>query len=227
MSTDSSFLAPDARPGAGRREGHIAARLLERLRPAGAAGLSGIRRPGTLERRRRLLRLRRLAIALCAAGLVLGIGLLLLPEPRTTVIVPSADIPQGRRLDRTGLSTRQIPESMVDGFLTDRTSARGCIARIRLPRDRPVPQTACSHVPALRRGQTIVSIPTSLTPDAMDVGARASAQTEGSDPIPVVLWGFETGSDGVIRARVAVSASRAGDLLDAASSGTVLLSPAA
>ncbi len=182
MSTDSSFLAPDARPGAGRREGHIAARLLERLRPAGAAGLSGIRRPGTLERRRRLLRLRRLAIALCAAGLVLGIGLLLLPEPRTTVIVPSADIPQGRRLDRTGLSTRQIPESMVDGFLTDRTSARGCIARIRLALgDLAGPAAmACSlYVPALRRGQTIVSILTSLTPDTMDVGAPGERADRG------------------------------------------------
>lgn len=227
MNTDSSFLTPDARPDANGRGGRPAARLLDRLLPVGAAAQAGIRRPRTLEHRRRVLRLRRIAIALCSAGLVLGIGLLLLPEPRSGVIVPASDIAQGGRLDRAGLRVRQIPESLTDGFLTDRTAARGCIARIRLPRDRPIPAAACSRVPALRPGQTLISIPTSLTPGALDPGSRASARVAGSAPVPVVLWGFETGSDGVVRARVAVAASRAGRLLDAASSGTVLLSPTA
>lgn len=191
------------------------------------AAQQGVRMPRTLGRRRRLIRIRRLAIALCAAGLVLGAGLLLLPEPRSSVLVPSTDIGRGERLDRAGLSTRQIPESLVQGFLTDRTGLKGCVTRIRLPRDRPIPASVCSHAPELRPGQTLVSIPTSLTPGTMDPGTRATARAKGSSPVPVVLWGLETGSDGITLARVAVPASKAADLLDAASAGTVLLSPAA
>lgn len=182
--------------------------------------------PRELGRRRRLLRLRRIALMLCCAGIAVAVGLLLLPEQRVSVPVPRADVAQGRRVDVGALDHRQVPISVASDFLRHDDALCDCVARIRLPHGHPVPVTACTRVPPLAAGQTLVSIPTSLTPGSIDPGARASARVKGSAPVPVVLWGFENGSDGITRARVAVDASKAMDLLEAASAGTVLLSPA-
>ncbi len=204
----------------------------------------GIRTPGSLARRRRLLGLRRLALALCLAGIVFGLGLLALPEQRMEVIVPTATIARGRLVRPSDVGRRMLPVSAAQGFLTSPAGLEGCYTRITLTRGRPIPSSACSCVPPLRHGQTLVSLPTSLVPGSIEPGSRAvvlddadrrgTAEEHGAtdkedqkdaDRVSVIVWSITTGPDGLARVKAAVDGKRAQEVLDLAARGPVLLSP--
>ena len=202
--------------------------IVSMMRPTGAAHEPRTASAPRLERRRRLTLLRRLSLALCCAGIALCLGLLALPEARVSVPAPKNDIPAGSAIAPSRLTTVAIPSSLAQSFLASSSQAEGCHAQIRLAARSPIPRSACSRVPPLEAGQTLVLVPTSVPPDALRAGSPAEAWDgrRGSRPVSVIVWGFETGSDGTRRARLAVRNAQAPALVEAASRGEILLSPA-
>lgn len=213
------------------------------------------RATGALRRRRRICALRRTACALCLAGIVCGLGLLFLPEEEVSLPVPRAEMRAGALLTAKDVTTRDVPASFAHGFLGVDEIRHACYTRLPLHRGIPIPDSACSRIPPLQKGETLMSLPTTLVPGAMDVGSKALAfpgnvgseerTTEGdrsapepsgstntrlpqaaSSGIPVILWGFENGEDGKQHVRVAVSQQGALKLQKAAAQGPILLSPA-
>lgn len=135
--------------------------------------VSAARVTDTLARRRRFIRLRRLAVSLCFMGIAISLCLLRVPEPQTSLPVPRVDIEQGTRLLSSHLTSRHMPRSMTSGFYTHLSSSDRCFTRLPLRKGVPIPLTACSHIPPLQSGQTLLRLPTYLVPGAIERGSYA------------------------------------------------------